>query len=276
MKIHNLFDKAEKAEKEFLNSEFISPVIKGSRVRVRILGLVYELKIQGSHEGWALLKPVSPTFARVIGAPSLLQIQNYLAKLSKIRLILCEKRKNLWYGINCQFWGIQVPVFLVKGIELFDSIVARYDGVNHWLEGKDHGADPVLAEYLRTCLQEKIPSDSLHKSGLTPFHRDAYRWQVFLKEKKIKELTLEKLKDAVSRGGGELHSYIEHGNSLVVMFSLGGEDYRATVAKGDFKVISAGICLEGQDEKFDLQSLMGVIREGQERDKIYRPDRNED
>lgn len=275
MKIDNFFHKAEKAEKEFLNSEFISPIIRGSKVRVRILGLVYELKIQDNYEGWAILKPVSPTSARVAGTPSLLQIHDYLAKLSKIRLILCEKRKNSWYGINQQMWGIESQIFLIEGIELFDSILARYDGLNYWFEGKDRSADPTLSEYLRTSLHKNTLPDNLNKSGLTPFHQEAYKWQIFLKEKKITELTLEKLKDAVGHGGGKLHSYIEHGNSLVVRFFLDGEDYRATVQKKNLEVISGGICLSGEDEKFDLQSLMGVIKEGRERDKIYRTDREE-
>lgn len=275
MKVNNLFKKIEKAEQKFLNSEFISPVLKRSKVRVRILGLVYELGVRDNYEGWATLKPTSPTCAKITGTPSLLQIHDYLEKLSKIRLILCEKRKDLWYGINQQIKGIEFPIFFAEGIELFDSILARYDGSNYWFEGQDRSTNPFLAEYLRFSLRKNIPFDGLSQPGLTPFHREAYRWQLFLKEKKITELTLDKLKDAVGHGGGEFHSYIEHGNSLIVTFSLDGEDYRATVRKKGFEVVSAGICLEGQDEKFDLQSLMGVIKEGQGKQVIYRTDREE-
>ncbi|GAI25683.1 unnamed protein product [marine sediment metagenome] len=133
-----------------------------------------------------------------------------------------------------------------------------------------------MAEYLRECLEKKIPLDKLKKPGLNPVHKKAYEWQVFLREKKIGELTLDKIKRAVDHGGGEFKSYIERKDSYTVVFALGDEDFRTTVRRDNFSVISAGICLDGHDRKFDLQSLMGVVKEGQEREKIYRTDRNEE
>lgn len=266
----SLFRKVEKAEKAFLNSEFISPVIRGSKVRVRVLGLVYELEVADDFEGWAILKPISPARAKVVASPSLLQVSEYLERLSRVRFILSEKRGKLWHGISQQLPGSQSPVLLTSGVGLFDDVLARFDGQNYWFQAQDLRSNPALTQYLRESLNKSVPLDKLRKPGLTPFHREAYRWQLFLRENKIGEVTLDKIKRALSHGGGEFKSYIERADSYTVAFSLDGEDFSSTISKDDFEVVSAGICLSGEDRKFDLQSLVGVVKNGQRERKIYR------
>jgi len=271
MKVNDLFHKVEEAEKEFRNSEFIAPVAKHSKVEVRILGLVYEfIPLDPNFEGWAILKPTSSTRAKVIGSPSLLQISKYLGRLSKARMILCEKRRDIWIGMNKQLHGNQCPVLLADGVQLFDEIVARGDGRNLWLEEKDSSADPTFADYLRETLVNLAPLDKLQKSGLNPFHREAYQWQLLLKEKRIGEVTMDKIQQAVRHAGGFFKSYIERHDSYTVIFAIEGGEYRATIEKSGLGVISAGICLSGEDKKFDLQSLVSVVKEGQKRDLIHR------
>jgi len=271
MKVNNLFHKVEEAEKEFRNSEFIAPVARHSKVGVRILGLVCEFTpTDPNFEGWAILKPVSFTRAEVIGSPSLLQISKYLGRLSKARMILCERRRGTWIGMNKQLYGNQYPVLLADGVQLFDEIVTRGDGGNFWLEEKDPSADPTLADYLRGALVNLASSDKLRKPGLDPFHREAYQWQLLLREKKIGEVTMDKIQRAVRHAGGFFKSYIERHDSYTVIFAIEGGEYRATIEKSGLGVISAGICLSGEDKKFDLQSLVSVVKEGRERDLIHR------
>ncbi len=272
MKVNDIFRKVEKVEQALLDSEFISPVVRRSKIRVRVLGLIYEFRVRDSFEGWAILKPVSPTHARVVGSPNLMQISEYLKGFLKVGSILCQKRQNIWYGTN-QFvdvYEVQNPILLADGVELFDEIIARFDGQNCWFEMKAPTHDPAISEYLRQSLSQSTPADKLQKSGLTPSHKKAYQWQILLKEKKIGELTLDKIKRAVDHGSGQFKSYIERNNSYTVIFSLAGEDFRTTVRKDNFEVLSAGICLSGEDKKFDLQSLVSVVKEGQEKDKIHR------
>jgi len=271
MKIDNLFHKVEKAEKEFLNSEFIAPVAKHSKVSIRILGLVYEfIPTDPDFKGWAILKPLSSIHAKVIGNPSFLQISKYLKNFRKAHMILCEKRKNTWIGIDTQFDGQQKPIRLTDGIQLFDEIVTRWDGANFWFEEKNLSADPSLAHYLRESLIDLVPLEKLRKSGLNPFHRKAYQWQLLLREEKIGEVTLDKIQEAVQRVGGSFKSYIERPNFYTVIFSIGEREYTTAIEKNDFEIISAGICLSGEDRKFDLQSLVSVVQEGQERNLIHR------
>jgi len=270
MKVNNLFHKVEEAEKEFRNSEFIAPVARHSKIGVRILGLVCEFTpTDPDFEGWAIFKPVSSTRAEVIGSPSLLQISKYLGRLSKARMILCERRRGTWIGMNKQLSGNQYPVLLADGVQLFDEIVTRWDGGNFWFEEKDPSADPSLADYLRGVLTN-LASSPPPKSGLDPFHRNAYQWQLLLREKRIGEVTMDKIQRAVRHAGGFFKSYIERHDSYTVIFAIGGGEYRATIEKSGFGVISAGICLSGYDKKFDLQSLVSVVREGHEKNQIHQ------
>jgi len=217
MNIHDLFAKVENAEQDFYKTEFVSPVIFHGKIRARIVGLIQEFRIMGNFEGWAILKPCGESLACVVGSPNLLQIEEYLNQFSKKRVVLCERRKDGWYGFS---GGTQVKILLADGVSLFDSILVRFDGMNYWFEKHNHSVNPSEAEYLRKSLNESLPFEKLNKPGLDPIQREAYRWQCLLKEKQIGEITLEKIKQAAQFGEGEFLSYIERQDSYLVMFKV--------------------------------------------------------
>jgi hypothetical protein len=55
---------------------------------------------------------------------------------------------------------------------------------------------------------------------------------------------------------------MERGDGVRVRYRVHGHEYISSVDKDDLSVQLAGICLSGEDQKFDLSSLVGVLHEG--------------
>ena len=74
----------------------------------------------------------------------------------------------------------------------------------------------------------------------------------------------------VGQLAAEYHSHREVGESFCVTYTVNGQQHRSTVERTSLSVQTAGICLDGFDANFDLQSLVGVIQEGQQTNQINR------
>lgn len=277
MSVHDLLDRMESAEEAFLQTEFLAPVLPGGSVRVRIAGLICTLQVEMPFEpGWAILKPLAMDRARVVDRASLRQVRDYLVLFPQVRLLLLARAGRDWLALPAhrgdtrfQFGG-PVQVHLATGVEPFQQIVARFDGTFFWYQGLDRRRSAAIAAYLREALAAETPPDDLHKATLTAEERGAYRLIWGAVEASRRDRVQERLAEAVAHAGAELSSYIEREDTYTVSFTVDGQPHRTLVRKDDLTVLAAGICLEGQDQRFDLQSLVGVIREGAQSGRIVR------
>ncbi len=80
----------------------------------------------------------------------------------------------------------------------------------------------------------------------------------------------DRIKDALKRAGAKYKSYIERKDTYTIEYTVDGQQHRSVVKKDTLAIESAGICLAGTDRNFDLQSLVGVIRQGQRGHRIVR------
>jgi hypothetical protein len=267
------------AEDAFLETEFMAPVLPDGQVQVRIAGLVCTLRVVGRVEpGWAILKPLSLDRAQVVDRPGLGQIRDYLDLFPALKLLLLSRAGADWLALPAhrgdarfQFTG-PARVHLATGVASFQQIVARYDGARFWFEGLDRRRSPAIAAYLHQALQAETPPDALHKPTLTAEERDAYRLVYEALAAAQRDRTEARLAEALAHAGAELSSYIEREDVYTVTYTVDGVPHRSTVRKDDLTVAVAGVCLSGQDRRFDLQSLVGVLREGAQGDGLVRVD----
>jgi hypothetical protein len=266
----------ESAEDAFLETEFLAPVLPGGWVQVRIEGLVCTLRVAGqAGPGWAILKPLSMERARVVAEPTLRQVRDYLALFPAVRVLLLARARSYWLAMaahrgdrRIQMEG-PVRIQLATGVEPFQQVIARFDGACFWFQEIDRRRSAAIAAYLRAEFDAETPVEDLHKPTLTAEEREVYhlaRQAVEAERQAAKAARRDRvevrLADALAHAGAELASYIEREDVYTVTYSVDGRAHRSTVSKDDLTVMAAGICLAGRDRRFDLQSLVGVLREG--------------
>ena len=280
-----LMQKLAAAEDHFVGSQFMSPVIRNAPVRVRIEGVIVNLRVERPKrfEGWGIFRANSFKTARRVREPSLEEKDRYLKLFPAIRLVVCQREDDRFYGIlankdNRFTINSTVPINLPEDIQVFETVVARFDGAHFWFETIDMSANPAVAVFLQEQLAKETDPDKLKMPGLVPGDRAAYAIAFIRRMELKKDQKEEKIKDALRRANAEFRSYVDRGDTYTVEYIVDGETHRSTIAANDrLDVHTAGICLAGGDRSFDLQSLVAVIRQGMaRRGAIYRMDGNRD
>lgn len=280
----DLIARLAQKEKDASDSTILAPVARGGIVHVRVEGIAYQLKVEEDFRGWALLMIDSPGKAVVVGQPSVSQIDAYLKLLPRVRLILLEEFEKKWWAIAASNdksrFSIKsaVPLQLVTRAGSFDTVYARFDGFSFWFESTDRRRDASIANKLRKNLDEDVKPEELHLLGMVPQEKSAYEILWRLKHPELYPVgssqgsvamsapaprsRAELLSSALAHAGAQLDSYWSQDDSnITVRFNLDGQTHTVLVRQDDLSVVSAGICLSGEDSKFDLASLVGVFRE---------------
>ena len=106
----------------------------------------------------------------------------------------------------------------------------------------------------------------LDRPGLTAGQREAYAAVYAFRLRRDKDYARaageRRLREALTHAGAELRDYAERGDVYTVTYTVDGGRHTSVVRKSDLSVQTAGICLSGEDQKFDLHSLVGVLRQG--------------
>jgi hypothetical protein len=254
-------------EARFFASEFLAPVLRGQRVAVRIAGALCGMRPRpASFQGWAVCRPESPADARVVRPATLAERRLYLEALPRVRLILCAADGGRSLGMP-ERTGCVVPVYLAAEAELFESVETRHDGVRHWFDRVDERHNPAAARYLRDALRKMTDPDRLDRPGLTGVERAAYAFAHAIRVEAVQiseqDRAERKLRAALGHAGAELRGFHAVDRNYRVEYVVDGARHVSLIGKDDLTVQVAGICLSGEDDRFDLHSLVGVLREAQ-------------
>lgn len=269
MSIDDILNRLEAAENDFLQRDVLAPVLPGRGVIVRIAGIVCTLRVRGKRfTGWGVLRPQSLQTATLLRPAALAEIAAYLGLFPALRLIVVARAGHQWYALpasqgekGIQFNGA-APVLLAEaGIQPFETVIAHFDGHFFWYERRDTRRNPALAAYLRDALDAGTPTANLRKPGLSAEERAAYDWARMLVAEAERAGIVGRLAAALAHAGGRLIAFTERDDSYTVAYLVDGERSVSTVRKSDLSVLTAGICLSGEDASFDLTSMVSVMRE---------------
>jgi hypothetical protein len=280
-RLRNTLERLAAAEERAFASEFLAPMLRGGVVQVRIVGVVCQLKVKpDDFEGWGVFRPISPTTAELVRPAWLAERRQYLDLLPLLRMIVCLRQNDQWLAVPAhqadnrfRIDGL-VPLRMVEEAQLFEVLLTRFDGAHCWYDAPDPRRDPAAASYLRDALSRMVEPEQLSRPGLTAEERAAYminyapRLEAELEARR--DRVEERLRAALSHASAEFRGYQERGDVYRVTYDVDGRRHVSVVDRQDLSVQVAGICLSGEDRHFDLQSLVGVLREAQEGGEIVR------
>ena len=253
---------------------------------VRIAGVVCRIRtiedLPRGFRGWAVLRALSTSRAGFIEAAGMTQTAEYLSLLPAVRLILVQSLGGRWLSLPAQagdrrfrIEGLVTLELAEQGLEAFETVFSRFDGRLFWYERRDPGRDPAIAAYLRQKLgssgTRRLPPEArkLHKRGLSREEREAYSLRRDAVVELQQDQTELRLIKALDHAGARYRSYSERGGVYVVHYEIEGRRHISTVNRDDLSVVTAGICLSGTDRRFDLTSLVGVLRQAHDTGRIY-------
>ena len=287
MSLANIFDRLQAQESALVGTRVLAPIVGGRRVTVKVGGIACQLAIDSDARGWSVLEVESTQRAQWLRAATLIEREKYLALLPAVRFIALERQGEIWLGIAAHAGDARFRlqgVAPIRGgekanVQMFDTLLARFDGTHFWFEKPDARRSPAIADYLRTSLAEQIAPNDLRKKGLSAEERAAYALALYGPPEPEPTRAFDpatapvnplwhnpntpdgRLAQSLNHAGGRLISWMDRGDAYTVTYQFGAQTHTSTVRADDLSIVTSGICLSGRDRDFDLTSLVGVMRE---------------
>ena len=117
------------------------------------------------------------------------------------------------------------------------------------------GITPEQRYYFLLCLLQREAYDAV---------RDLGKWTISdaEREKRLKQFQSSfrgRLEYAISQAGGTLIDHTPHGQGFLVTWKVGDDTLRSII-RDDMRIMSAGFCLSGSDQKHTMNSIVHLAK----------------
>lgn len=262
----DVFHSLVSQEEKFFRSRFLAPVFSGGKIYVKIENVLCKFNVvPPDFEGWGIFGIIQDEEgnrkAKFEESPSLADIRRYLSLFPRYQFVISRRDDESTEGIlfgdykDIHVTG-EVTIHFPHKCYLFDVAWCAFDGKNFIFIDVNHRYRRI-ADALRQHYNKETEPDEVNVLGASRFHYIAYT----LAGERDGRFTRMRVKKALENFGATMEGYKETDKHIHVDLNYQGERVRACVDKKDLTLISAGICLSGEDRKFDLQSLPSLLRE---------------
>lgn len=269
-----MIESLSREEADLPGQEFLAPLLRQGRARLRLHNLVYEFAVANAQPGWWLCRICDAQSAVVVDEALPWQRGDYLALWPVLRMVLVEPLHDgadaAWLALPYnpaeaqQRFGVAGPLVLhlVEGGQPFERVIGRVEGCTLWYDDIDRRANPSIAEALRQALAAEQETPTIANLGVG--ERAAYTLYIAQQQARRAateaERQAQQVRHALEIGGARLLGYEQIRSGLRVTWERDGQR-SVTLVDTDLNIVSAGICLSGEDHHFDLTSIIGVVRD---------------
>ncbi len=259
MKYCEILEKFLDQEKKAAGLHVTAPVLPGGKVRITVGDLVWESTFETQFSGWGVFELLPSRKAHFVREAEEWEKEEYAKGFKTYDFLLIHKDpKGVWWGYHFHE-NLTAPIYLAQGVSLFDSVTAIEDKGIFYHLSVDQGGDWKKRKILREKLENLTSPEDLWISSLTLKEKEVYRLAYSLNRNNLLSSSEKKILEALRIGGGELQELTQTQNGYRVKWKTTQGETVVSVIDPRLNLISAGICLKGEEKKQDFTSLVSLV-----------------
>jgi hypothetical protein len=203
---------------------------------------------------------------------------DYLKGRTQYRAIICKNTttESLCITDDPRLENRVIEVKMIpSNLDVFDSIRIVKDGLRFVYAGTVHGSK-ILGSKLRIQLNmDVIPvtTPSGTPKNISDIYKSLRSNEIDRRRELIQETLTDRIKRSVHHMGGTYIGHTIRNTGYCVTYTIeynNSSIEHMSIIDENLNIIKAGVCLDNEDRKYDLASIIDVLKEGHTKRKIHR------